>query len=85
MNFQLPLLTGFAASSNYLVRNLKFGLQVRIKLIVEISVWLGVIHPLGALVGIVRSIVNCVSEIKEKIMTALHEIVLFVATLLPAP
>ena len=60
-------------------------MKVKIRLVVEISVWLGVIHPLGILVGIVSSMFNCISEIKEKIMTALHEIVMFVATLLPVP
>lgn len=55
------------------------------KFIVEISVQLTVVHPLGALVNVANAFVSFVTQVWESAMFKMHEIVIAVAALLPVP
>ena len=55
------------------------------RLIVEITVQLSVIHPFYALLKYAKAFLTVVSEVKETAMLRLHAIVLTAAAMLPVP
>jgi hypothetical protein len=61
-----------------------FGVQIRIKLIIEIFVQWSVSDWVSAIRHIVNSVVGC-HNIKESVMKKLHAIVSFGVALLPVP
>ena len=61
------------------------GVQVKVKIVVEISVLWSVTFPLLALTETVKMVKSGIRQLKESVMSKLHELVLFGVALLSVP